>query len=405
MLTDSSQHAGGAVRVTASLLDVETGQAARTIKVDGRLDEIFGVQDRLVRDVAEALRVVTRRGSGAHDSGIVGAYEAYSKGVINLRAETYESLDRAVLLFERAVALDPRYASAHLELGVAYSTKADCFAMAELRERAVASLRRALELQPESVRAWRELGWALVAMGQDAEGFQAIQRAVQIDPRDAAALGGMGRALFVGRAQFAEAAAWFDRALAENPKAGWYALQLAHCAALLRQFERGDAAARRAIALQEAFLSGQEGIVIVGGWMRLGHVRALEGRHADAVDLFLRELEFLGSVDHALRGRIIVELNMRLGAAHLALGQTRKGQALLDVAVEAFGRRVRLGADEPFTRYYAAAAHALRGDRDTALAFLERAADERRAFTIARARIEPEFEALHTDERFRRLVG
>lgn len=405
VLTGSFQHAGGAVRVTASLLDVETGQAARTIKVDGRLDEIFGLQDRLVRDVAEALRVVTRRGSGTHESGIVGAYEAYSKGVINLRAETYESLDRAVLLFERAVALDPRYASAHLELGVAYSTKADYFTMPELRERAVASLRRALELQPESVRAWRELGWALVAMGQDAEGFQAIQRAVQIDPRDAAALGGMGRALFVGRAQFAEAAAWFDRALAENPKAGWYALQLAHCAALLRQFERGDAAARRAIALQEAFLSGQEGIVIVGGWMRLGHVRALEGRHADAVDLFLKELEFLGSVDHALRGRIIVELNMRLGAAHLALGQTRKGQALLDVAVEAFGRRVRLGADEPFTRYYAAAAHALKGETDTALAFLERAAAERRAFTIARARIEPEFEALHTDERFRRLVG
>ena len=101
---------------------------------------------------------------------------------------------------------------------------------------------------------------------------------------------------------------------------------------------------------------------------------------------------------------MIVELNVRLGAAHLSLGETRKGQALLDVAIEAFERRARLGADEPFTRYYAAAAHALRGDADTAIAFLERAATARRAFTLERARIEPEFAALRNDLRMQRLL-
>jgi eukaryotic-like serine/threonine-protein kinase len=72
--------------------------------------------------------------------------------------------------------------------------------------------------------------------------------------------------------------------------------------------------------------------------------------------------------------------------------------------VGAFERRARLGADEPFTRYYAAAAHALRGDADTAIAFLERAASARRAFTLARARIEPEFAALRNDLRMQRLL-
>lgn len=405
VLTGSFQRAGGTVRVTATLLDVATGQAAHTIKVDGALSDIFALQDRLVREVADALRVVTRPEIAPQENGVVGAYEAFSKGVINLRAETYESLDRAVLLFERAVRLDPRYASAHQELGVAYATKADYYGMDELRERAVASLRRALELQPDSVRAWRELGTTLIWMGREREGFEALERAVAIDPSDAGALGGMARALFVGRAQFEEAARWYERAYDANPKAGWYALQLSHCAALLRQFERGETAARRAIALQEAFLSGQEGVVIVGGWMRLGHLQALQGRPAEAIEQFRREIEFLGSVDHALRGRIIVELNMRLGAAYLATGQTRKGLALLDVAIEAFGRRVRFGADEAFTRYYAAAAHALKGDPDTAIAFLERAANERRAFTLARARIEPEFQGLRNDSRFQRLVG
>ena len=405
VLTGSFQRAAGAVRVTAYLLNAATGQVERTIKVDGRMDEIFALQDRLVRELADLLRAVIRPTEAATlETGVVGAYEAFSKGVINLRAETYESLDRAVMLFERAVALDAGYARAHLELGVAYATKADYLAMGELRPRAVASLRRALELQPDSARAWRELGLVLMASGQDSEGFEAVRRALVIDPADAGALGTMGRVLFIGRADFAAAADWYERALAANPKAGWYALQLSHCAALLRDFVRGEAAASRAIELQQAALSGQEGVLIVGASMRLGHLRALQGRSGEAIAAYLQELEFLNRVDHALRSRVIVELNVRLGAAHLSLGETRKGHALLDVAIAAFDGRVRLGADEPFTRYYAAAAHAFKGDADTAIAFLERAAATRPAFTIERARIEPEFAALRKDVRLQRLL-
>ena len=378
MLTGSFQRAGDAVRVTAQLLDAATAHAERTIKVDGRMQEIFALQDRLVRDLAELLRAVIRpTGAATLETGVVGAYEAFSKGVLNLRAESYESLDRAVMLFERAVDLDPGYARAHLELGVAYATKADYLARGELRAHAVTSLRRALELQPDSVRAWRELGSVLMAMGQDGDGFDALRRALVIDPADAGALGAMGRALFIGRAQFDEAASWYERALAANPKGGWYALQLAHCAALLRDFVRGEAAASRAIELQ------QRGLVRAGGRADRRRVDAARtspcaagtdrrGRSPPTC----RSSNFLNGIDHALRNRVIVELNVRLGAAHLSLGETRKGQALLDVAIEAFDRRVRLGADEPFTRYYAAAAHALKGDADTAIAFLERAATD-----------------------------
>jgi tetratricopeptide (TPR) repeat protein len=405
VLTGSFQRAGDAVRVTAQLLDAATAHAERTIKVDGRMQEIFALQDRLVRDLAGLLRAVIRpTGAAALETGVVGAYEAFSKGVLNLRAETYESLDRAVMLFERAVDLDPGYARAHLELGVAYATKADYLARGELRAHAVTSLRRALELQPDSVRAWRELGSVLIAMGQGGDGFDALRRALAIDPADAGALGAMGRALFIGRAQFDEAASWYERALAANPNGGWYALQLAHCAALLRDFVRGEAAASRAIELQHAASSGQQGVLIVGASIRLGHLHALQGRTAEAVVAYMQELNFLNGIDHALRNRVIVELNVRLGAAYLSLGETRKGRALLDVAIEAFERRARLGADEPFTRYYAAAAHALRGDADTAIAFLERAATARRAFTLERARIEPEFAALRNDPRMQRLL-
>jgi tetratricopeptide (TPR) repeat protein len=292
-----------------------------------------------------------------------------------------------------------------VELGTAYGTKADYLSMPELRGLGVSSLRRAIELQPTSPRAWRELGNLLVAMGQDAEGMTAIRRAIAIEPENPGACGAMGRALFIGSAQFREAAEWFARALERNPKGGWFALQLAHCAALLRDFPLGEREARRAMELQEAFLSGREGLFIAGGYMRAGHLAALQGRHAEALTYFEREVDFLGQTQHALRDRILVELNTRLGSAYLHLGEHRKAHALFDVALESFERRVRLGADDPFTRYYAAAVHALRGDAEPALAFLERALTQQRAFTLARARIEPEFDGVRNDPRFQRLLG
>jgi tetratricopeptide (TPR) repeat protein len=309
-----------------------------------------------------------------------------------------------VWLFERAVRVDPAYARAHLELGAAYATKAGYLSMPELRQRAVASLRRAIELQPESARAWRELGSVLVDMCQDAEGMAAIRRALAIDPEDASACAAMGRALFIGRARFAEAAEWFARALERNPKGGRYALQLAHSASLIRDFALGERAVRQAMELQEASLSGREGLFIVGAYMRAGHLAALQGRHAEAVASFEREIDFLVRTEHALRSRILVELNTRLGASYLQLGESRKAHAMFNVALESFDRRVRLGADDPFTRYYAAAIHALRGDAEPALAFLERALSQQRAFTAARARIEPEFDRLRNDPRFQRLL-
>jgi serine/threonine protein kinase/tetratricopeptide (TPR) repeat protein len=398
------QRSMDAVRVTASLSDVASGQIVRTTRVDGSVNAIFELQDRLVRELASSLRAAISPTSTLPETEVVSAYEAFSRGLINRRAEGFESLDRAVTLFERAVTLDPSYARAHIELGAGYSTKAEYLSMPELNVRSLASLRRAIELQPGSARAWRELGATLMAVREDVEGMAAIRRALALDPDDASNYGTMGRALFINSAQFHEAAGWFERAIEKNANAGWYVLQLAHCAALLRDFPRGARAAARATELQEAFLSGREGLYIAGGYIRAGHLAALQGRHAEAVEHFRRELDFLVRTEHPLRQRILIELNARLGAAYLGLGDHQRAQGVFDVALEGFERRVRLGADDPFTRYYAASVHALRGEAEPALDFLERAMARQPAFTAARALIEPEFEGLRGDLRFQRLM-
>lgn len=407
VLSGGFQRSGDAVRVTARLIEVETGTIVRTVKIDGRLSEIFDLQDRLVRELSTGLRLTLAPpgGRSADETHLIEAYEAFSKGVLNLRVDSYESLDRAVLQFEHAVRLDPLYARAHLELGAAYFSKADYLAIPELHERALDSLRKALDLHPGMVRAWREMGGVLVSLGREDEGIEAIRRGLELDPEDAGALAAMGRALFVGCAQFKEAAEYFDKALLHNPEGGWYALQLAHCAALMREFERGEAAARRAAELQEALLSGQDGVRIVGSYMRLGHLAALQGRYKEAVGHLQRELAFLQRVDHALRSRISIELHMRLGAAYLRLERADEARVALGVGLSSFEQRIRLGADDPFTRYYAACIYALRGERQEALACLAKTAKMRRRFTVARARIEPELESLREEPRFKEILG
>lgn len=394
---------GQAVRITAQITDVSGDKPLWNVKIDGELPAIFELQDRVVRELSQALRPGARARE-AEETEVLEAYEAYAKGLVNLNVESHESLDRAIFLFELATEKDPRYARAHFRLGRAQASKAEYLGIPELQKQALKSLERALELQPSLQEALCEKGIVLVHLGREDEGIQVIERALALDPVDPTAHSALGRAYFLGKGDFRRAALSYERALKLDPLAGWSALQLSHCAALLREYARGEAAARRAIVLQEEFRSGRRGIVLLGSHMRLGHLFALQEKNQEARREFEAELEFLSRIDHALKGRIFIEIHMRLGEILLRTGDPA-GQAALDLALEAFERRIRLGSDDPFTRYYAAAAYALRGDASTALDCLEKAVQKRPAFTCARARIEPEFRSLRSDPRFQSLMG
>jgi hypothetical protein len=66
---------------------------------------------------------------------------------------------------------------------------------------------------------------------------------------------------------------------------------------------------------------------------------------------------------------------------------------------------MRTGAADAMSPYYAAGAHALRGERDAALACLERAAAGRPRLTAARAALEPALETLRDDPRFQAILA
>ena len=362
VVSGAYQSLGDRIRVTARVTETATGRVAFNPRVDGARDAIFELQDRLVAELVAGLRGQLPA-ARPEETQSLEAYEACSKGLLNFQEESQESIDRAIVFFERAVALDPGYARAHMLLGAALDLKGDYLTTPELSERALVSLDRALALRPDSAEAWRYRGSALITLNRDEEALAAFESALARNPMDASAQSGIARVHFILRGDFARAVAGLRAGPRPQPPGRLErppARALRDAAAGLPEGRgRGPPRDRAAAGLPlRARGDGASSGPTCASATRL----ALQGRHREALEEYAREVEFLRSVDHALRARIFIELHQRIGEAHLRLGETAAGRAALDLAIEAYERRMRTGADDPMSPYYAAGAHALRGD-------------------------------------------
>ena len=335
----------------------------------------------------------------------VEAYESYARGMMNLRQATRESMDRAIAAFEDATRHDPDYAIAWAALGGAYGLKGTFMSMPDMVAKAIDLERRALTIDPELADAHMWLGASLLNQGKVDEAITELRNALRLEPDNGQAHQGLARAFWVGKGDFASAIPEFERAIELNPEAGYSYLQLSLLLAWEGQYARAEEISRRAVDLQEQYMSGNAGLQIVGAHGRLGYVYYLQGRYAEALKEYERELAFINSSDHALRERTNIELGVRVGAAYLRDGRLEDAARHFERTLKTFDARVARGADDPATRYYIAVLHALRGDADRALDSLVRVAALQPALTRARAVRDRDLESLHTHPRFQELTS
>jgi len=397
VVTGAYQRLRERVRITGQVIEVPTGRSAATVKLDGTIDQIFELQDQLVEELA---RTGMERDLGTaeiraieNDTDVsVEAFEAFSRGMLNLRLASRDAVDRAIGLFERALALSPGYVDAMVALGSALDLKGSFLSMPELVQRSLALLRQAVALRPESAEAHVRLGETLSDLGLMDESIAEMHEGLRLSPDNAEAHASLARSYWIGKGDIDLAIAHFRRALAINPDAGYTYLQLALLYSYRGDLDEAEHEARAAVVLQEQAMSGTRGLLIVGARSRLGYVFYRRGQYDEAIREYRRELDFVSMSDHALRERTTIELSQKLAAAYLRKGDDDAAQVYFDRAVKAFDQRLAGGADDPYTRYYMAALHAMRGDVEHARRHLERPLAELGPYTRWRLSRDPDFD-------------
>jgi tetratricopeptide (TPR) repeat protein len=403
------QRIGEMIRITARVIDVDTGGLLKTVKIDGKISEIFELQDKIVYELSKGLNV--QLGSGEiteierKETFSVEAYEHFSRGMMNLRTASRDSLDRSIYLFEKAVELDPNYASSYAMLSAANNLKGDFLSIPELHSKAIEMAKKAIALNPRLSYGHHFLGSAYSSSGRYDEAIESFKEAIRLEPGNASAHSSLGRAFWLGKGMIDEGIAEHEQAIAINPESGYAYLQLANLYIIRGDYQRAEEMARKAVDLQERFISGREGLQVVGAHTKLGYAFYRQGRYDDAIREYERELDFLLSSDHALRDRHLIEVDQKMGAAYLRKDMKVAAERHFKRAIKKFEERLAKGADDPFTKYYIAALYAQEGDTDRGFKYFEETLPHIREFNLVRAKTDPDLENLRNDERFRQLLG
>jgi serine/threonine protein kinase/tetratricopeptide (TPR) repeat protein len=388
------QRFGPQIRITARFVEVDTGAVLRNVKIDGRLDDIFALQDRIVFELTQDLRLTLEASAinqiRTPETRSVEAYELFSRGMMTLRLATRDAPDRAISMFERALAIDADYAEAWAGLGTAYQVKGTFLGLPELLNKAVGCAERALALDPKLAEAHVARGSALLGLGRYDEATGALEAAIGFDPKHARAHAMLARVHWIGRGDLRQGIRELERAVVINPQFGYAHLQLAYLYTEEGDYSRAESSARRAIELQEQYISGEEGFLVVGAHTRLGYVFYRLGRYDDALRQYQTELLYLSASDHVLKERSLIELYQKLGAAYLRLGNQHDARRHLDLAIRLFGERAARGEADPATAYYVGVAYALLDDVERAVRYLTQAIDARKGQNRRRAAADPD---------------
>jgi len=170
------------VRLTARLLDVESGAALWSGQFDEQLSDLFLVQDALARQIVEALEIPLTRMSidrlSRRPTSDLEAWQLYLKGRFNWGTRAEDGLRQAIVFYEAALAADPEFALAAAGLADAWAVLA-IFSLdppVQALDRARRAAQRAVALDPELAEAQASLGHVMVHGDRDWKGGEALFR-------------------------------------------------------------------------------------------------------------------------------------------------------------------------------------------------------------------------------------
>jgi adenylate cyclase len=318
VLEGSLRKAGNRVRVTAQLVEAETGKHVWAERYDRDLADIFALQDEITEAVtiaiAPAIAEAEQQRAMRKPPGSLDAWATYQRGLWHLSKFTSDDASLAEKFFQRAIDLDPAFAHAYVGLGIARAETAEFHgrgllealsSMETLARRAVgldgsdaearsllsnalwtrgdyagaqAEAERALATTPNLAFAHHMLGTTLIFSGRPAAGLASLERSIRLDPRhprSAVRLNQMALGLYFCR-EYAGAVEVAKQAVRSYPDFPNPYRWLAAALGQLGRVEEAKEALQKAIAIVPA--SFQSSVRERVPWMRpQDHGHMLEG--------------------------------------------------------------------------------------------------------------------------------
>ena len=338
----SFQRSGGRLRLTARIIDAVSGECLADAKADGPLDQVFDLQDRIVSQFIDALgagRPGPAERRHYRETSSLEAYRAFTEGRVRLESLDASLVAGAVADFERAVAIDPRYAAAHVGLANARfwqheMSRARNHPDAVLLARAIDHVRRAIELERDLAEAHATLAFLLVSAGRSAEALAAARRAVALEP------GYWGNQFRLAHAAWGEerlqATARVIERYADFPFAHFEAAMVHIARGML---DRAESTLREGTIVQDRQANLKQRYPAKGLHWLLGMVRLARGDAAEALLEFDREIA--SGPGQLYAAEFAMNAHDGAGFAHLAMDDGAQAIARFRRALELFPEHAR----------------------------------------------------------------
>jgi tetratricopeptide (TPR) repeat protein len=129
VLEGSVRRSGNQVRINAQLIDAITGHHLWAERYDGKMSNIFDLQDKITHQIVTALAVKLTPNENQQlnkkETEIPEAYDYFLKGQEYFNRWTGEDLNTAIKFFKKAIELDSTYGKAYAALAESYLAAGD----------------------------------------------------------------------------------------------------------------------------------------------------------------------------------------------------------------------------------------------------------------------------------------
>ncbi|MGI8897078.1 MAG: protein kinase domain-containing protein [Pyrinomonadaceae bacterium] len=380
--------------IKTELIDVSDGSQLWGAEYNNSLSDILSVQDEISRTISEKLRF---RLTG-HDAEKLSkrytkdaeAYELYLKGRYFWNKRGEASLRNGIKHFKAAQERDPTYALAYSGLADSYALLCDIGVVAPVNEMplAKAAAQKSVDIDPFLAEGYTSRAFVKLAYDWDWQGAETdFRKALDLNPKYPTA--------HQWYASYLVQMGKFDRAreeIAQAQQLDPLSPIISSNAGLYSYFEhRYDDAItqyRRTLEIDPSF------------WVAhhyLGLAYAKKGSHAEALSQLRGLLESPG--EGPLKDGAVEkdpEVAASLGFVYATAGRRADAEAILERLKDLSERRYVSGL-------YMAIIYAGLKDQDRALEYLNQAYESRHPGLVL-IRVDPIFDDLRSDDRFKQLV-